>query len=190
MLDHNTCAKCNPESDTRRRLLRIPMPASQYTTNRILHIPNVLRLTGKYKGRRRGAHNPQTAALSPEITRMLCSEPVAAPARMLLAKASAEPFANSFACERSFHAHASHTATFLSSPAEQVPFGMNFLSEYQLCWALGTWQPLHACCLQGHLLSPLQVSWLECAPSMPTRPTHQLSCHRLQDNTCQWLHSP
>ena len=63
-------------------------------------------------------HMPHTAALSPETTRMLGSDPVAAPARALLARASAQPFGNSFACARSFQDHASHTATFLSSPAE------------------------------------------------------------------------
>ena len=53
------------------------------------------------------AHIPQRAALSPEIRRTLGSEPVAAPARMLLASASAEPFGKSLAWERSFQDHAS-----------------------------------------------------------------------------------
>lgn len=64
------------------------------------------------------AHMPQRAALSPEMRRTLGSDPVAAPARMLLASASAEPLGKSLACARSFQDQASHTATFLSSPAQ------------------------------------------------------------------------
>ena len=67
----------------------------------------------------RRTHMPHTPALSPDTIRMLGSDPVAAPARALLARASAQPLGNNLALARSFQDHASHTATFLSSPAER-----------------------------------------------------------------------